>query len=179
MNHGSDATTVTAVPDAGYQFVSWSDGNLNAARTDTNIQSNLSLTATFAQGAYDAWITAYNTITNPADRVPSADPDKDGLVNSIEFVIGSNPSLTTPGNVLTTTQGPVNVTFQFVRVKAAGDAGFASFIELSNHLGPVSWELPDPGMLSVTDNGTTETVTVTVPRTVPGRLFARVRVVAP
>lgn len=48
VSDGADGTTVTAVPDAGYQFVSWSDGITTAARTDTNVTADLSATATFA-----------------------------------------------------------------------------------------------------------------------------------
>jgi hypothetical protein len=48
VNDGSDGTTVTAVPDAGYRFVSWSDGVLTAARTDTKVKADLSVTAAFA-----------------------------------------------------------------------------------------------------------------------------------
>lgn len=40
--------TVTAVPNQGYEFVKWSDGNTNATRTDANLTANLSVTATFA-----------------------------------------------------------------------------------------------------------------------------------
>src|SRR6185436_16454921 len=48
VNHGGSGTPVTAVPDAGYHFVSWSDGVLTATRTDTNVQADVSVTATFA-----------------------------------------------------------------------------------------------------------------------------------
>ena len=45
MNYGADGTPVTAVPDAGYHFVSWSDGVLTAARTDTNVTADMNVTA--------------------------------------------------------------------------------------------------------------------------------------
>ncbi|OYV05281.1 MAG: hypothetical protein CFE26_12410, partial [Verrucomicrobiales bacterium VVV1] len=179
VNHGSSATTVTAVPNSGYFFVSWSDGVLTAARTDTNLQSNLSVTATFAMEPYSAWVTSFPGITNPTDREPAADPDKDGLANSIEFVTGSDPSNPSSGNPLTTTVGTTNVVFQFVRKKAAGEAGFVSRIELSDQLGPASWNAADPGAVVVTDNGTTETVSVTVPLAGAGKRFARIKVIAP
>jgi len=43
-----DGTQVTAVPDSGYHFTSWSDGVLTAARTDTNVTDNITVTASFA-----------------------------------------------------------------------------------------------------------------------------------
>jgi len=45
--HGGNGSQVTAVPNAGYHFVSWSDGVLTAARTDMNVTADLSVTASF------------------------------------------------------------------------------------------------------------------------------------
>ena len=58
VNHGSSGTTVTAVPDTGYHFVSWSDGVLTAARTDTNVTASINVTATFAINSYTLTYTA-------------------------------------------------------------------------------------------------------------------------
>lgn len=44
---GGDGATVTAVPDAGYRFVKWSDGVLTAERQDKGLTEDLSVTATF------------------------------------------------------------------------------------------------------------------------------------
>jgi autotransporter-associated beta strand protein len=179
VNHGSNASTVTAVPNVGYSFLSWSDGVLTAARTDTNLVANLSVTATFEMDPYHAWINSFALITNPADREPNADPDHDGLANSIEFVTGNNPSLPTAGNVITSSVGATNVVFQFVRVKAASAVGFVANIEFSADLASSSWATADVGMISIIDNGAVETVTVTVSRPITGQLFARLRVTAP
>lgn len=51
--------TVTAVPNQGYEFVKWSDGNTNATRTDSNLTANLSVTAIF---------TAKGSLSISADR---------------------------------------------------------------------------------------------------------------
>jgi len=48
VNYGADGTTVTATPDPGYHFVSWDDGILTAARTETNVTTDHSPTANFA-----------------------------------------------------------------------------------------------------------------------------------
>ena len=48
VNQGASGTAVTATPDAGYHFVSWSDGSLTAARTDTNVTVNINVSASFA-----------------------------------------------------------------------------------------------------------------------------------
>jgi formylglycine-generating enzyme required for sulfatase activity len=44
---GNDGTAVTAVPNSGFAFTGWSDGVLTAARTDTNVLADLSVTANF------------------------------------------------------------------------------------------------------------------------------------
>ncbi len=111
--------------------------------------------------------------------MPGADPDQDGLANSIEFVLGTNPSQPTPGNALGTTVGASNVVFSFTRVKAAGDAGFASHIEFSDNLGASPWTPAAAETVDISDHGDTETVTVTLPRAGTDRLFARIRVIAP
>jgi hypothetical protein len=48
VNHGANGTEVTAIPDAGYRFVQWSDGVMTAPRTDVNVTANLTVTALFA-----------------------------------------------------------------------------------------------------------------------------------
>src|SRR4029079_12687143 len=48
VNFGASGTAVTAVPNAGFQFVQWSDGVLTATRTDTNVTANVNVTANFA-----------------------------------------------------------------------------------------------------------------------------------
>jgi predicted outer membrane repeat protein len=58
VNHGASGTEVTAVADTGYHFVSWSDGILTAARTDTNVTADFNVTATFAINTYTLTYTA-------------------------------------------------------------------------------------------------------------------------
>ncbi len=52
VNHGSNGAQVTAVPNAGYHFVKWSDNVLTPSRTDLNITGNKTVTATFAINKY-------------------------------------------------------------------------------------------------------------------------------
>ncbi len=52
VNIGSDGSEVIAVPDAEHFFVQWSDGVLTAARTDTNVSANISVTAEFLHNPY-------------------------------------------------------------------------------------------------------------------------------
>lgn len=49
-NYGATAT-LKATPSAGYHFVKWSDGNMNASRT-VIVTKNATYTATFEQDPY-------------------------------------------------------------------------------------------------------------------------------
>ena len=64
VNHGADGTAVVATPNSGYHFVSWSDGNLNATRTDTNVTENITVTANFSNALTVTYIAgSHGTIT--------------------------------------------------------------------------------------------------------------------
>ena len=67
-NHGGDGSEVTAVPNAGYHFVDWSDGVLTAARTDTNVTANVSVTANFAINTYTLTYTAERMVRSREPR---------------------------------------------------------------------------------------------------------------
>jgi hypothetical protein len=47
ITHGGSTTAVTAVAATGYHFVDWSDGSTANPRQDTNVTSNLAVTASF------------------------------------------------------------------------------------------------------------------------------------
>lgn len=49
---GGDGVAVTAVTDAGYHFVQWSDGSTDNPRTDTNVMDNISVEASFLINTY-------------------------------------------------------------------------------------------------------------------------------
>jgi hypothetical protein len=45
---GGNGTAVTAVPNSGYYFVQWSDNSTQNPRTDTAVQANVTVSASFA-----------------------------------------------------------------------------------------------------------------------------------
>lgn len=53
---GNAGSSVTAVADADYRFIGWSDGSFSATRTDSNIQQNTTLSANFEPAGL--WSTA-------------------------------------------------------------------------------------------------------------------------
>ena len=55
---GSNGISVTAVPNEGYNFVDWSDGNKNAARIDADVIEDTEITANFVIKKYSLVYTA-------------------------------------------------------------------------------------------------------------------------
>ncbi len=47
VNQGANGTAVTAVANPGFNFTSWSDATTTNPRTDSNVQSNLNISASF------------------------------------------------------------------------------------------------------------------------------------
>ena len=94
--------TIKAIPNSGYEFVSWNDGNTNATRTIT-VNSNATYTASFkAQAAIEdaAKFTVANVTAQPggyADVTVSV-ADNPGIAS---FVIGLkfDSSLLTPVSI--------------------------------------------------------------------------------
>ena len=70
VNHGSNGSQVTAVPNVGYSFVEWSDNVLTVSRTDLNITADKSVSAVFAVNEYNITYTASSggTITGTTSQ---------------------------------------------------------------------------------------------------------------
>jgi peptidoglycan hydrolase-like protein with peptidoglycan-binding domain len=65
VNSGASGSAITAVADAHYSFVNWSDGSTANPRTDTNITANKAVTANFAAETFT--ITVYSTAGGTVD----------------------------------------------------------------------------------------------------------------
>ena len=53
----------------------------------------LTLTVANVASAFETWINGYaDRLPDPADRLPTADPDKDGCNNLLEFALNGNPA---------------------------------------------------------------------------------------
>ena len=59
VNHGANGTEVTAVANAGYKFLKWSDGNAQNPRTDINVMGNISVSAEFAKESVVIYTLTY------------------------------------------------------------------------------------------------------------------------
>ena len=58
VNPGASGTAVTAVPNTGHHFVQWSDPSTQNPRIDTNVTTDINVTATFAINTYTLTYTA-------------------------------------------------------------------------------------------------------------------------
>lgn len=58
IKHGESATTVTAIPNDGYEFVEWSDGVKTAARLENNVNADIAVNAIFSKKQYSVIYTA-------------------------------------------------------------------------------------------------------------------------
>ena len=59
---GFNGTSVTAVPDAGYKFVRWSDGRTDNPRTDTNVRENVAVEAEFVAENVTVFTLSYTAL---------------------------------------------------------------------------------------------------------------------
>lgn len=63
VNQGTDGTAVTAVADSGFHFTAWSDASTTNPRTDTNVQGNVTVSASFEADATTTIATSTLTVT--------------------------------------------------------------------------------------------------------------------
>lgn len=133
---------------------------------------------------YNAWIGGFGLALG--DQDPGDDPDKDGVSNAVEWVVGGNPATGSDTDKLpvATTPGS-NFVVSFKRDQDSKVAGTSVAIQVSNTLidWPVVYDVGDTtatssGGVTVTDNlDGTDTVTLTLTRAPedPAK-FARLRV---
>src|SRR5207247_5571837 len=63
VDYNASGTLVTAAPNTGYHFTGWSDGSTAAARTDSNVTGNITVTASFAINTFTLTYTAVSNGT--------------------------------------------------------------------------------------------------------------------
>ncbi|MBE8718563.1 beta strand repeat-containing protein [Cellvibrio polysaccharolyticus] len=134
INHGSNSTTVTAVPDAGFIFVKWSDGVTSNPRMDSNVTANMAVEAMFQIGQYNLIYTA------------SAGGSLNGLTSQ----------LITSGNDGSTVTATPNVGYVFV--KWSDDVATSSRTDLNitaNKLVEAIFELAQYSVVYTAGNGGT------------------------
>lgn len=141
-----------------------------------------SLEGTATPPSFAGWIAGFG-LTGPS-AAANADPDLDGMPNSLEYVLGGNPTIPSVAGLPTATRAGGNFVFTFNRADASETPDIALAVQAGPDL--VNWPTvytigPDsaassPGVI-VTENGTApDTITVTIPQGAAARIFARLRV---
>jgi hypothetical protein len=133
---------------------------------------------------FDAWTLTFPALDTPAKRLPSADPDNDGLSNLLEFVLNGNPGVSDSPSVAPTLDASgSNFVFAFTR-RADSVSGLTQIFQYGSNL--TGWTDATIGAVSsVTGNAAItvsgNNVSVTVPKTgAPGgSLFGRLKVTQP
>lgn len=150
-------------------------------------QAGNSLVLSYALAVADpylAWATGAPYNLAGANALPTADPDKDGISNSVEFVIGGNPaSVSNTALLPTLVVNPTNFVFTY-RLSDIS-AYLNPTVQYSSSLS--GWTTAQNGVNGVTIGAPTaleagiKQVVVTIPKAlaVDSKLFARLHVVVP
>lgn len=128
---------------------------------------------------YASWIDspAYNSpLLSAGDKLPTADPDNDGINNLLEFTLGGNPVVSSQAILPTqATVGP-NLVLSYKRSDESESPATTQVGQWSTDLN--SWTDVTPVL--VNENGTASddmTVSVSTSNAVAGHLFVRLKVV--
>lgn len=159
----------------------WTKVDGNKTWTFKESDGVLSL-AVSAGGGFSTWIGGFGIPAGEQGR--DADPDHDGLSNSLEYALGGNPGVANPGIAPTGSKSGSNYVFSFSRSDLAAANGDALLeLQYGNALsGWTTVAVPaGTGTVSgvgfaVTDGSPSDTVTATIPVSGAVKFFARLRV---
>ena len=167
----STTFTVTFTPSAAGAR----SAAIHIASNDAN-ESPFDITLT---GMATAGLTVLETwlgiTTNTGDAADDADSDHDGFVNTMEFALGLNPTLATTPSFQTQVTGG-NIEFTYTRSNASVLAGKTFHVPWTETLNGLDWTETGTTEQILTDNGTTQTVKVTIPAGTSGHRFVRLEV---
>jgi len=167
-NHGANGTAVTAVAAIGYHFTQWSDASTANPRTDNNVTTNLSVTASFAINEYTLTYGAgaNGSITGTSPQTVNHGSNGSAVTavaaTGYHFVQWSDGSIVNPRTDVAVT-GNVSVTATFV-------LNGITTTTISN-VGPSPSRYATPISVTAQVGGgidPTGTVTVTATPTIPG-----------
>ena len=138
-----------------------------------------------ASSPYDTWVSTFPFITAPADKLPTADSDHDGLTNLMEFVLNGNPGTSDPSIAPTLNASGSNFVYSFTR-RDDSEAGSTLQFQYGSDL--TGWTSATIGAgssvvgnatINITQNASTDAITVSVPKTVApgGTLFGRLKII--
>ena len=178
---GTSAVRVGPVTPATLRFGSVSQklGSLSIGAGSTVVFT--SGPAAFTSG-FGGWAAGFSLTGN--DAAADADPDRDGIANAIEYVLGASPVVAGDAALPVATVVDGNLVFAFHRAVASKTAGVTVTVDVGTTLG--TW--PDvyqvgsdtasssPGIVITAGAPGFETITLIVPVAADTRKFARMRV---
>jgi hypothetical protein len=171
-------TTATEVP--GVSRVGSYEGTI-VVGADGNVSF---VTQGTGGSPFQDWALTFPALDTEAKRLPSADPENDGVTNLMEFVLNGNPGVSDSGSISPTLDASgSNFVFSFTR-RADSVAGNTLLFQYGTSLSGWTDALISAGSTVVgnaTINVTGNNVTVTVPKSVApgGKLFGRLKVTQP
>ncbi len=151
-----------------------------AASPNGETSRTLSITVLAALTHLDSWRqTHFNTTANTGDAADSADPDKDGIANLLEFATGTVPTAGN-GSILRIAMNGNTAEVTYRRSHAAVADGVRFHVEWSCTLGE-DWSRSGVSQFQVpfTDDGASTQWTATLPITSCQQGFARLLVSSP
>jgi hypothetical protein len=137
-----------------------------------------------AVGAYESWLMAHPSHTGTS-RHPDGDPDGDGLVNGVEFLMGTNPAnagdfarpesgLTPSGDFFITFPRDPSARFHAVFVEHGPEPSSSE-----NRIPIPRGATTGPPVTVITQAGAADEITVIIPHSPGGRSFARIGIEIP
>lgn len=213
VNAGTLAVTGTSIPDAGVVNIA-ANAVINLTNTETvdtlfidGVQQEAGTWGATESGAtniddvhfsgpgvltvstgpvvagYGSWAAGF---ADPAlsDPAPNADPDGDGIANAIEFVIGSDPRVSSQVGMPVSSDNGSILTFQFSRADSSETVDTIVKVETSTDL--ITWVesysigAETAGAVTIQENGTDpDFVSIAIPHDTNKTLFARLKVTVP
>ncbi len=173
---GSGASRTVAITPVANRIgaatitVSVSDGALTASAAFL-----LTVTATPSQ----SWRLAHFGIANATGVAADlADPEKDGLVNLLEFALASDPNAASPTALPIAARQGANLTLTYTRNKSALADGVLFAVEIAPAPGG-TWSGAGVTETIVSDNGTVQQVKATVASGAPSARFLHLKITRP
>ena len=141
--------------------------------------SSPAMSQKIAATSFDAWITGSTLGVALSDNIEAMDdPDKDGIPNVLEFVLGGAPMVHSQAPLPTLAKSDDQLVFTYYRSKAAQNS-ISQIVEYGNNLGdwtPVEIPAQSLGNVTITVGEFSDKVSVTIPN--EGRqTFFRLKVV--
>lgn len=167
-------------PLAGAQTFTATGLDVNQSATFSNATSTVTVTNTVSD-PFVTWIDSFTPnalLPDAASKLPSADPDSDGITNLMEFVLVGSPVVSSQAILPTQATVGSNQVLSYKRSDASEAPATIQVGQWSTNL--ANWNNVTPVL--VNENGATfDDMTVTVPNSnaVNGKLFLRLHVVKP